>query len=93
MVIIFLGLSSLIFPMIAASVVDFPDPVGPVTKTKPLCASTISYIIGGKFNSSIDGILVTILLSTAAIPFNVLKKLALNLKSARLMAQSNSLFL
>ena len=90
--IIFLERSSLIFPTIAARVVDFPDPVGPVTNTNPLCASTISYMIGGKFNSSIVGIFVTIRLKTAAIPFKVLKKFALNLKSARLIAQSNSLF-
>ena len=29
-------------PVIAASVVDLPEPVGPVTKTKPLCISIIS---------------------------------------------------
>jgi hypothetical protein len=91
-VIIFLERSSLIFPTMAARVVDFPDPVGPVTNTNPLCASTISYITGGRFNSSMLGILVTILLNTAAVPFKVLKKFALNLKSARLIAQSNSLF-
>ena len=35
---------------IAASVVDFPEPVGPVTKTKPLCISIMSYSTGGKSN-------------------------------------------
>jgi len=39
---IFAVLVLLISFTIAASVVDFPEPVGPVTKTNPLCISTIS---------------------------------------------------
>ena len=42
-VIIFALLVLLISFMIAAKVVDLPDPVGPVTSTKPLCISTTSY--------------------------------------------------
>ena len=42
-VIIFDVLVLLISFTIAASVVDLPEPVGPVTKTKPLCMSIISY--------------------------------------------------
>ena len=41
-VIIFAVLVLFISFTIAASVVDFPDPVGPVTSTKPLCISIIS---------------------------------------------------
>ena len=41
-VIIFAVLVLFISFTIAASVVDLPDPVGPVTKTKPLCISIIS---------------------------------------------------
>ena len=41
-VIIFEVLVLLISLTIAASVVDYPDPVGPVTKTRPLCISIIS---------------------------------------------------
>ena len=58
--------------MIAASVVDFPDPVGPVTKTKPLLASANSNKTGGKLRLSILGILLSILLRTAAGPRKVL---------------------
>ena len=45
--------------MIAAKVVDFPDPVGPVTKTRPLCMSTILNIAGGKLRLSMDKIVVS----------------------------------
>ena len=45
--------------MIAANVVDFPDPVGPVTKTSPLCMSTILNIAGGKLRLSISKIVVS----------------------------------
>jgi len=40
----------------AANVVDFPLPVTPVTKTKPLCRFANSVITEGSFNSSIDKI-------------------------------------
>ena len=63
---------SLIWFMIAANVVDFPDPVGPVTKTRPLCMSTMLNIAGGKLRFSIDEIVVSIFLKTNAGPVSVL---------------------
>ena len=60
--------------IIEAIVVVFPDPVGPVTKTRPLCMSTASYNTGGRFNFSISGTILSILLNTAAVPLIVLKK-------------------
>ncbi len=54
----------------AASVVDFPCPVGPVTSTNPCLKSVKLLAIGGKPNESISGISKGILLNEAAIdPF------------------------
>ena len=39
---------------IAASVVDFPDPVGPVTSTSPRVRSASLWVIGGSPSFSID---------------------------------------
>ena len=41
--------------MMAASVEDFPEPVGPVTRTMPLRRCTISSSCGGRFNCSKAG--------------------------------------
>ena len=49
-VMIFEVLVLLISFMIAARVVDFPEPVGPVTRTRPLCISIISYKACGRSN-------------------------------------------
>src|SRR5207245_4616912 len=38
--------------MMAARVVDLPEPVVPVTSTKPRCSSQILLITGGRFSSS-----------------------------------------
>ena len=42
----------LILSMIAASVVDLPEPVGPVTSTRPLGFSANSPTTGGRPSSS-----------------------------------------
>ena len=76
--------------IIEAMVVVFPDPVGPVTKTKPLCISTASYKTGGKFSCSISGTILSTLLNTTAEPLIVLKKLALNLNPLNITAESSS---
>ena len=47
----------LIVWIIAAKVVVFPEPVGPVTRTSPRGFSLSSRTIGGKFRSSMSGIL------------------------------------
>ena len=72
MVIIFDWRDSFIWLIIAARVVDFPEPVGPVTKTNPLWVSNNSNKIGGRLKSSIKGTFDSILLKTAAVPFKVL---------------------
>ena len=46
----------LISPSIAASVVDFPDPVGPQTRTSPRVCFVSSLITGGRFSSATVGI-------------------------------------
>src|SRR5205823_10211248 len=38
--------------MMAASVVDLPEPVVPVTSTRPRCSSQILLMTGGRFSSS-----------------------------------------
>ena len=38
-----------------AMVVDLPEPVGPVTSTRPECLRVISRRTGGSFNCSMDG--------------------------------------
>ncbi len=45
---------SLISSIIAASDVDLPEPVGPVTSTKPRGFFTKSWITGGRPSCSID---------------------------------------
>ena len=52
--------------MIAASVVDFPEPVGPVTSTIPFFNFGTLYTSGGIFSPSSDGILSGITRSTMA---------------------------
>ncbi len=57
---------------IAASVVDLPLPVGPVTRIRPFSLFTISLNILGSFNSSMEGMLMGIVLKAAATsPFIV----------------------
>ena len=55
---IFSLLVSLICSNIEASVVDLPEPVVPVTITRPRLASAIFLITSGRFNSSNEGISV-----------------------------------
>ena len=47
---------SLIRSMIAASVDDLPDPVGPVTSTMPFLSAAMSASAGGRFSSASVGI-------------------------------------
>src|SRR6267378_3748737 len=44
--------------IIAASVVDLPEPVVPVTSTNPRCSSQILEMTAGRFNSSVVRIFV-----------------------------------
>ena len=50
--------------IMAASVVDLPDPVVPVTSTSPRCSSQMLSITRGRFSSSIVRILVGMTRST-----------------------------
>src|SRR3989454_6091148 len=50
--------------IIAASVVDLPEPVVPVTSTRPRCSSQIFVMTGGRFNSSVVRIFVGMTRST-----------------------------
>ena len=52
--------------MIAASVDDLPDPVGPVTRTMPFFRVEQSAIAGGRPSSWIDGIFCAIMRMTIA---------------------------
>jgi len=52
----------------AASVVDFPEPVGPVTSTRPRSRVQSSFRTGGKLSDSRVGIAVGIVRSTAPGP-------------------------
>ena len=65
----------------AASVVDLPEPVGPVTSTRPRGFRASSPKIFGAFSSSSDRILDGIVRSTAEAPRSWLK--ALTRKRAR----------
>ena len=56
----------LITSIIVASVVLFPEPVGPVTKTKPVSSVGIERIYPGRFKSSKLGIFVVIILKISA---------------------------
>ena len=58
MVMMWTAFSRLILLMIAASVVDLPEPVGPVTSTIPLRSLAISLSWGGMPSSSTVGILL-----------------------------------
>ena len=80
----------LILSIMAAKEVDFPDPVAPVTNTKPSVKFRISCAAGGRPNISILGISVTITLNTSAEPFIVCKPDALNLCSPITNAKSIS---
>ena len=64
---------------IAAKVVLFPHPVGPVTSTNPLCSFTISFNVAGSFNSSIVGAFGAITLIAIASLFLCLNTFTLNL--------------
>ena len=59
--------------MSAARVVDLPEPVGPVTRTKPLSRSHRLVTTGGRPKASKVGVLEGIVLNTAEIPLRVLK--------------------
>jgi hypothetical protein len=52
-----IGCSSLIFRMIAARVVDLPDPVGPVRRTMPFLSLAIWLSWDGSPRSATEGIL------------------------------------
>ena len=60
---------ALIASMMAASVVDFPEPVGPVTSTRPWSSWASDSIAGGSPSSSTDWIVAGIRRNTAAAPF------------------------
>jgi hypothetical protein len=55
MVMMWTALSWLILLMMAARVVDLPEPVGPVTRTMPLRSLAISLSWGGMPRSSTEG--------------------------------------
>ena len=57
-VMMWIGFSSLIFRMIAARVVDLPDPVGPVRRTIPFLSSAISLSTRGQAEVGDGGDLV-----------------------------------
>ena len=57
---------SLTLFIMAASVVDFPLPVVPVTSTSPLVKRAASETIAGRFISSIDGTLMGMALNTTS---------------------------
>jgi hypothetical protein len=54
--------------IIAASVVDLPEPVGPVTSTRPRGCIAMSLNIFGAFRSSSDSTTDGMLRKTAAAP-------------------------
>ena len=55
--------------IMAASVVDFPDPVGPVTSTRPFSRSARVCMTSGRPSSWNDRICVGITRNTAPSPF------------------------
>src|SRR2546429_9082782 len=61
-------LAPLIKSMIAASVVDLPEPVGPVTSTSPERSRLKVFSTGGKFSSSRVLILAGMVRETAPLP-------------------------
>ena len=67
----------------AARVVDLPEPVGPVTTTRPRCSMANFFSTGGSGASSFsksskESTLLGIWRNTAPMPFFWLKKLARN---------------
>ena len=66
-------LVALIRSMIAASVVDLPEPVGPVTSTSPERIRLKVFSTGGKFSSSRVLILAGMVRNTAPMPCDCLK--------------------
>ena len=81
---------SFIWSIMEASEVDLPDPVGPVTSINPLICRVMSCATAGKPRSSILGISVSILRSTAAWPVEEWNRLTRNRKSPMTIARSNS---
>ena len=67
-VMIWFGEWVLMWSTMAASVVDLPDPVGPVTRTSPRRAAAISRKTAGAARSSSDGTADGIVRNTAAQP-------------------------
>ena len=65
----------LMWSIIAASVVDLPLPVGPVTRTRPRSSSASCLNSGGAFSWSRLRMLVGMVRNTAAAPWLVLKAL------------------
>jgi hypothetical protein len=63
----------LAWSMMAASVVDLPEPVGPVTSTSPLCSIAVFLRIGGTPSSSAVRTLVGIWRNTAPQPYFCMK--------------------
>ena len=57
---------SLMRLMIAASVDDLPDPVGPVTRTMPFLSEAVSASAGGRPSSAIVGIFIAMTRMTIA---------------------------
>ena len=64
--------------IIAASVVDFPDPVGPVTRTRPFSRWASVWTMSGRPSSWQDRIRVGITRNTAPSPFRWLNTLTRN---------------
>ena len=62
-----IGRSMLIWLMIEARVVDFPDPVGPVTRIRPWCLRVRSPMTGGRPSSDGEGIRCGITRSAIAV--------------------------
>ena len=69
---------SLIQSTIAASVVDLPEPVGPVTSTRPLFKSVSRFTIGGIPSCSSVGIWFLITRNTEPRPWLCTNTLARN---------------
>ena len=73
-----------------ASVVDLPEPVGPVTRMSPLCASVAAKIVPGILSSSASGISFSIFLKTAQLPSKDLYRLILYLCAPKTTEVSKS---
>src|SRR4051812_49883293 len=68
----------LTWSIIAQSVVDLPDPVGPVTSTRPLCSLHRERIAGDRPSCSAVRILLGITRNTAPFPLRSMKIFARN---------------